>query len=558
MVKEIKITRYRKLRNITIEFSPRVNAISGTNGTCKTSILHMISNAFRAVTKPDERLNTDCLRIIKGINSLVNPKIESLEKGDKKYFDPANGVKGSLFSVTYYTTPSFSLDFRRHNSRKNARYAIKPVYKRTQKDSLPKCPVIYLGLPRIFPFGESDHDLEKTGIRLPAVYENDVVDLYKKISNINITSQTMQKVQGIKIRADFESEQEGIDSNTISAGEDNLFIILTALVSLKYYYESLKNPDRDVESVLLIDELDVTLHPSWQYELLKIIREYSDKYHIQVVFTTHSLSLLEMVSKRKDAIIYLRNTNKSAVQNLPNPTIYAIERYLKTITREEQYKDKKIPILMEDDEAREFLCAIFDYVEESCPKFRETRTLFHLVQGGIGAENLKHIFKDDYLKMTMQAIGILDGDQNCNLRENRIICLPGNGKSPEQVVMDYIQQIVESDPKIFHDDEEMERLGYTYDFYVKNIVPKIDEIPQKLEEAREKGGSVRGVERKERKDVFNKYSKFFIRLFYYWVRDGQNKKEVNRFLDQFRGLFLELAPLHGIDQNEWTLHNDER
>jgi len=76
----------------------------------------------------------------------------------------------------------------------------------------------------------------------------------------------------IKTRADFESDKEGIDSNTISAGEDNLFIIICALVSLRYYFENIASHN-DVESILLIDEFDATLHPSLQNRLLKIFRE---------------------------------------------------------------------------------------------------------------------------------------------------------------------------------------------------------------------------------------------------------------------------------------------
>ena len=92
----------------------------------------------------------------------------------------------------------------------------------------------------------------------------------------------------IKTRADFESDKEGIDSNTISAGEDNLFIIICALVSLRYYFENIASHN-DVESILLIDEFDATLHPSLQNRLLKIFREYAEAYKIQIIFTTQQI-----------------------------------------------------------------------------------------------------------------------------------------------------------------------------------------------------------------------------------------------------------------------------
>ena len=100
MVKGIHIIKYRKLENMELEFSKGINVLSGTNGTCKTSLLHIISNAFQAVTKKCEWLtDASCLDVIRQVNNMTNPKIESLTKGDKTHNDPANGIKGTIFSV---------------------------------------------------------------------------------------------------------------------------------------------------------------------------------------------------------------------------------------------------------------------------------------------------------------------------------------------------------------------------------------------------------------------------------------------------------------------------
>ena len=56
MIEEINVKQYRKLKNISFKMSKNLNAISGTNGTCKTSLLHMISNSFQTVTKGNKNL----------------------------------------------------------------------------------------------------------------------------------------------------------------------------------------------------------------------------------------------------------------------------------------------------------------------------------------------------------------------------------------------------------------------------------------------------------------------------------------------------------------------
>ena len=144
--------------------------------------------------------------------------------------------------------------------------------------------------------------------------------LYKSFTNYSITYVSQQQMGSIKTRLDFVSDINGVDSNTISAGEDNLSIILTALISLKYYFNSI-NSTRDVESVLLIDEIDATLHPSYQIKLLKLFMDFSQKYKIQIVFTTHSISLLEKMFEYKKHVLYLVDNITSAAL-MEEPDIY--------------------------------------------------------------------------------------------------------------------------------------------------------------------------------------------------------------------------------------------
>ena len=99
MVKRLEIHRYKKLVNVDIDFNAGVNAISGTNGTCKTTLLHIVSNAFQAMKSNDRQvLDPSALRRINRLNSQVNTKIEKLAKGDREYNDPApNFDGGNLF-----------------------------------------------------------------------------------------------------------------------------------------------------------------------------------------------------------------------------------------------------------------------------------------------------------------------------------------------------------------------------------------------------------------------------------------------------------------------------
>lgn len=549
MIKSINIEQYRKLKRINIQFEKGVNAISGTNGTCKTSLLHLFSNSFQAVTKKCEWVKDDnCLKVLNAVNAITNPKVESLTRGDKKYNDPAYGVKGSLFSVDYYTRGS--LNFRRHNSSIMTRYAVKPKYQLGSHDTLPHCPVIYLGLSRLFPYGEyqDDEQIKQINNKLPESYKNNIAELYKKFTNYSITYGNSQRMGDVKVRTEFSTEIEGIDSNTISAGEDNLTIILTALVSLKYYFESICS-NNDIESVLLIDELDATLHPAFQIKLLQLFKDFSQEYKIQIVFTTHSISLLETMFEYKCNVIYLLD-NITNVTLMDSPDIYKIKLHLQSLTQDDIYMDKVIPIFTEDDEARVILDMLLNYFSEIHPEeFRGINRFFHFVHANIGAENLIGIFTDSkLLRTTIRSICILDGDHNSDM-SNCILALPGND-CPEEVLFSYAQELYEEDDCFWTQSIIIEK-GFGKIYYLSNIKTKIDDNKQIIEQYRSSGQSTKGKRREFNKKLFNDNLTFFKLLYKHWLHNIDNQECIEKFYNNFRSLFKKMSHYQAINPNEW-------
>ncbi|MDO4647202.1 MAG: AAA family ATPase [Eubacteriales bacterium] len=552
MIKKLKINQYRKLKNLELDFSPNLNVVSGTNGTCKTSLLHLISNSFQAVTTGCDWVNDKkCLSAIKSINDITNPKVESLTRGDKKYNDPAHGISGILFSAEYYSDKP-TLDFRRHNSQLNSRYAIKPQYQKGSGDKLPFCPIVYLGIPRLVPFGEYKNDESITKIKngLPKEYQEIVSKEYEKFTHYNISEVQVQQLGDIKKRSEFSSNFDGIDSNTISAGEDNLYIILTALISLRYYYENIQSRNQ-IESILLIDELDATLHPAFQLKLLSLFRKYSQDYKIQIIFTSHSMSVLEDMLEKKDNVLYLLD-NMTSVVRMEDPDIFKIKMHLTSLTHEDIYLDKNIPIYTEDPEARFMLDGLFSYFEENKPEFAGVRRFFYVPEINMGADSLADMFKDvKLLRSTMRAICVLDGDHGSDL-SNNIISLPGKnytgagkGLSPEELLFEYAQMLFDNDDP-FWVEKVVINQGYSKATYLQNIKSPIDEFHQKKD-----SGEMSQKPREFNKKLFNHNRGFFVLLFKHWLHNEANRSEKHRFYTELHKLFLKNALYNEINPNEW-------
>ncbi|OSI37136.1 AAA family ATPase [Neisseria dumasiana] len=570
MIKSIKFTQYRRLKApLKLDFCNNINIISGLNGTCKSSILYLISNAFQAEKSTNTKLEPSSeLNVINNISAQVNAKIEMLTKGDKEYNDPAPGQSGELFEVAY--TNNQSIGFRRHNKNSaddaHSRFRLIPKYSSSQSQSLPTLRTVYLSLARLLPFGEMKNDIPVKGVRkeLPKEYNVIFHKLVERITGIKITESTPQIIENIKTRTEYLTDTEGIDSNTASVGEDNAIIILKNLVLLRYYYEkapSLHNLDQPA-SILLIDEMDATLHPAMQLRLLNTLKEYSESYKIQIFFTTHSLYLLDKALSpayhNHIKLNYLTHQDDH-VSLLPDPSIHKIERHLQEIQKVGYSSVSKIPVFTEDNEARVVLDAIFGYFSSRCQYFKQLRDKFHFVQANIGCTVLKAIFKDQYLdKNIMNAICVLDGDNTGQkATKHNIILLPGQ-KSPEQLIFDYYDELFSDlnfemyqNQNFWNTDVALNN-ALTKHHYKTSIKPQISAIEEKIKQLNQKGESIAGVRREENKKVFNDNLEEFKIVFDFWL--DNHYKEMEKFYGDLRHCFRQVALLHKLDPELWPKH----
>lgn len=549
MIKKIHIKKYRKLENIDFEFSKDINIISGTNGTCKTSLLYIISNSFKEIQKSNENIkDINIPTIISQINKLTNPKIESLTRGDDEYNDPAPNIKGTLFNVEYYD--GYKLDYRRHNHKIATRFAIKPPYKKGDSQKLPSIPIIYLGLFRLYSFGEFNNDdgIKKLKKKLPDEYIKILIELYKEFTNMQVNYECQTSMNEIKSRAEFKTNIQGIDSNTISAGEDNLYIILTALVSLRYYYENLKETKKEIESILLVDELDATLHPEFQIKLLELFRIYSKEYKIQITFTTHSITLLEYAIKKKINIFYLLDNIENVVLE-KNINRYKLEMFLKNITKKELENGRKISIFTEDSEARFFLEKLMKYFSKY-EEFNKVKDIFYIPEINISCTELVKLFSDKVIESMESSICILDGDCSVNVslknkikRENHLMCFPGD-LPLEELLFKYSEELFEDRSTKFWGNQILKDEGITKRNYQTTIQREIRN--------RDIENEAKKI-RNQNKEIFKNYYKFFDLLLDEWINDIKNEEFIHKFYKELNLIFKKLASFYKINANDWNV-----
>ena len=429
MIEKVEIHEFRKFKNCTIQLGDNVTAIAGHNATGKSTILALLGHCAELKPKVAKPLGGGSFRT---------------EFSQIIHVDPLKDIRSNKL-MTFYTK---SLDktkeevfYYRSTVQEGNRYRIFPV--RGKLSSKIEWPVIYLGLSRVYPFGESTKLSLRNDERIKDLNFEDMIDKYLYILN-----QT-DKITGIEaVNTDITGKSKlssfGIDTESYnyfsnSAGQSTLGQIMLAIESFKLLQLQLK--EKWNGGLLLIDELDATLHPSAQAKLLDYLINVSKDIGLQICFTTHSLYLLEnisrYISKHKDgsvAINYLFPEDDH-IEVGYNPD-YDTMKYDLMMLLPPEKEPERIKVYVEDDEAKYF-------AESLLGKYLNR---IEVISTQLGSDNLLKLFKvDDHFR---NSIICLDGDavdkidgfkpEERNYAKKSIIFLPDKKNSPERVLYNFL------------------------------------------------------------------------------------------------------------------------
>ncbi len=222
-----------------------------------------------------------------------------------------------------------------------------------------------------------------------------------------------------------------------SAGQDNLGQIIAAILSFGNLKTELWDTYRG--GILLIDEIDATLYAGSQIKLIDKLFLLAKSLNVQIVFTTHSIEILEHLSEKsgeETKINLLKWNNKNVINDI-NPNI----ELLKNIIKVQTGASKKI-------EKKHFICEdkVAEYWARNLINGTNLKNEIQIIKGPfpdgtlIEMANSKHpIFKETNF--------LLDGDARINHKKqknSKIAFLPGKYK-PEKVFFDFIHSLDDND-----------------------------------------------------------------------------------------------------------------
>lgn len=229
-----------------------------------------------------------------------------------------------------------------------------------------------------------------------------------------------------------------------SAGQDNISQIISSLISFEILKE--KKDGSFKGGIILIDELDSTLYAASQCKLIDILFRYARKLDIQIIFTTHSIEILDYLSEKigVDTKVNYFNLVNGKVKNTINPSVEYVKRKIKNEVSKTE-KTEKINFICEDEVA--------EYFAKNLINNSELKKIVNVEKGPFPdgtiismAESNHSIFKKVYF--------ILDGDVKEKFKNKKVpprtVFLPSNCR-PETIMFKFIKNL--SDEDEFWDDE---------------------------------------------------------------------------------------------------------
>lgn len=291
IIKAIKVEKFRAMENVELKIGNNLTAIAGRNATMKSTLLGMLGQPF-SIQKNSPLYGE---RTIDGYN--FRSQFQEKFRLSKDH-DIAGEHKWTLFfnNTSFYTSDHIGIvsAARKSTGHEDTIRFINSEGK-TKGKGYVQLPVVYLSLSRIYPIGEIGKTKTVTTDLTPAE-EQLYVDWYKQILSIREVKNATVDVERKGLKQVFAGLSDDThDVFTSSAGEGNLGRILIAILSFKRLKE--KHGKDYKGGILLIDELDATLYGYSQIKLVQFLKMISEKYRIQIIFTTHSPIILKEVNR---------------------------------------------------------------------------------------------------------------------------------------------------------------------------------------------------------------------------------------------------------------------
>lgn len=431
------VNNFRKFTNIEMHIGKKITVISGINGIGKSSLLSLISSStgtsdkrisgtnfqpeFSDYFQVDEKENYDKYKLFVEFDSQVYHNESSYFLTKRLGFRNDTRTGRGIRVLPRNSKPLQEIIHKEEAIDKESNITIKEANKEASKqlnitDSkrIP-LPTIYLSLSRLYPLGETRLEISELNNRTNFIqreyykqYATMYNDVFPNSIDINNTQASILTKQ-VTGKKRININPNNSSPTTQSVGQDNLGSIIGAITDFYALKDQLGSDYKG--GVLCIDELDASLHPSALLSLFNLLNEETaeDKLNLQVLITTHSLTilnriiLLEKKSPEDYSLIYFKDPDLPRLSEIKSYTALKADMF-----DDYSFISPKINVYFEDETTErvfELVNKVLLNEEIIKPKLLNNLNYINIQLGKRQLEKLPSL--DTYFRSTLI---ILDGD----------------------------------------------------------------------------------------------------------------------------------------------------
>lgn len=301
------------IEHITLNFNDKMNILCGPNGVGKTTILESLSHLFT-------NIETNVLK--RNINNEQAQIYAAIDVGgvvieQRISFD---NILPNL--KTHLTVSNYELEMKNLISIKTTRtfdyQELQSISRDTIKDSYTlRSEAIH---------GIRYHDIKNwfanrflysvhQGVLTEEQIQN--FELAKRCFSILNPKFTFSRVNASNNEILINTPSGEIYYEYLSSGFKSVFSILFGIIKeLEYRFQESKIIAKDFTGIILIDELELHLHPEWQERIINILTEVFPK--VQFFVSTHSAHIIQNAEPKQIIALNFSNENKVYQRELPS------------------------------------------------------------------------------------------------------------------------------------------------------------------------------------------------------------------------------------------------
>jgi len=313
-IQTIKINDIGGISNITLQqINPQINIICGENGVGKTNLLDSIASCFTEFDKniiskrsgsENGIVEIDAIQNIDPKTFTLNAEIRNFDPSESDQYIYNNHYNDNKNKLLYLRT-NRDLNYRKVNSiaadpdvEHRSRYSTSGVNNEDVKNWL---------LNRIL---HSKHENHLSNSQL----EN--LELSKKCFSVLNSTYTYSRLD-TRNEIFVKTPTGEIYFEYLSSGfKSTIFILLGLIKELDYRFEKDKISATNYEGIILIDEIELHLHPEWQGRICTILKDIFPK--AQFFITTHSPHVVQTADHGE--VIALERNVDGGINQRPLPS----------------------------------------------------------------------------------------------------------------------------------------------------------------------------------------------------------------------------------------------